>query len=238
MLSTSVEDPPNANGDAGPVLISHRHKFIYVKAPKTASTSIEVLFQRFCVPEDHEFIQAASEEIVTEIGVVGARGVDVQGSTNFNHMTATQIRNLHGADVWRNYFKFSVVRNPFDQAISYFLFSHRGQFDAQSTDHVLASFNLWVPKNLLPLKAFYCGNGEQLDLDFYIKYEALNDGIQFVASQLGIKGLQPTELQHLKRSDRSRLPATRDWFSRENAALIEQYYEWLLEAFGYSWSTT
>ena len=219
------------------MLISHKYKFIYVKTPKTASTSIEMLFQRCCVSEDREITETTSE-IVTAAGIVGARGVNVQGNTNYNHMNASQIRNLHGADVWQNYFKFSVVRNPFDQVVSYFLFSHRGQFEAQSTDHILANFNLWLPKHLEPLKPYYCGNGEQLDLDFYIKYEALNDGIKFVARQLGIKELQPAELQHFKRSDRSRLPATRDWFSQENAALIEQYYDWLLEAFGYSWSTT
>ena len=34
------------------MIISHKHKFIFIKTRKTAGTSIELFLSRFCGPED------------------------------------------------------------------------------------------------------------------------------------------------------------------------------------------
>ena len=36
----------------GPTIISHRHRFIFVRTHKTASTSVEIALSRICGPED------------------------------------------------------------------------------------------------------------------------------------------------------------------------------------------
>ncbi len=38
------------------MLVSHRHQFIYTKTHKTASTSVEAYFERFCFPPGDAFI--------------------------------------------------------------------------------------------------------------------------------------------------------------------------------------
>ena len=34
------------------VIISHRHRFIFIKTGKTAGTSVEIALSKFCGPED------------------------------------------------------------------------------------------------------------------------------------------------------------------------------------------
>src|SRR5262245_57999721 len=43
---------PTIPADTTDMIISHRHKFIFMRTTKTASTSMEISLSRFCGPED------------------------------------------------------------------------------------------------------------------------------------------------------------------------------------------
>jgi hypothetical protein len=185
------------------LLISHPHKFIFIKTPKTAGTSVELLFERFCLPNETSTSNASEKgrpESVTEAGA--------SASLNYNHMEASAVLGLRGQHIWDSYIKFSVVRNPFDQVVSYFLFSTKVVPESQSTEKIMETFRQWLPKHVLNLHTWYCSQGRQLDLDFYIKYEALEHGIQFVKNKIGTIDLLLTDLQHAKQSDNAHLPPT------------------------------
>jgi len=116
------------------MLVSHRHNFIYTKTSRTASTSVEVFFEPFCVPEGTWSFSYAREERVTEAGIVGYRGPSGDDATWRNHMAAAEIRDRLGADVWDSYFKFCVMRNPFDKSVSEFYFNRNR---ARNSDSVM-----------------------------------------------------------------------------------------------------
>ena len=105
------------------MLLSHRHQFIYTKTVKTAGTSVEIYLENACVPTSSTTARGHyTEQSVTSAGVVGYRGSDSAGSVWYNHMPAKEIRELVGVSVWNWYFKFCVVRNPFDKMVSLWWF--------------------------------------------------------------------------------------------------------------------
>lgn len=105
------------------MLISNTHKFIFLKTVKTAGTTVEIFFERFCVPPG-TLSTHRREESVSRYGIVGARP-RLESSKWWSHMTAHELKNCIGNDTWNSYFKFSCIRNPFDASVSKFWFDNR-----------------------------------------------------------------------------------------------------------------
>jgi hypothetical protein len=124
------------------MLISHRFRFIYLKTMKTASTSVEVYFAPYCRnPEDRVAEKPTGEAAISQWGVVGHRGPLRGGETFYNHMPAQQILTLIGHQMWSEYFKFCVIRNPFGKVVSHFWFKLRLENPALHSQMQTADFS-------------------------------------------------------------------------------------------------
>ena len=102
------------------MLISHRKQFIYTKTAKTAGTSVEVYFEKYCMPEGAWEFSHSHDEYVSAEGIIGYRGKHSWGKKWRNHMSALKIKNNIGNSIWDKYYKFCVIRNPFDKLVSGF----------------------------------------------------------------------------------------------------------------------
>jgi len=146
------------------VVISHRHRFIFVKTAKTAGTSIEVYLSSICGPEDI-FTPFAFPEPghqprntrgafnpLTEFGVVWSHGLR-RGARESRrvlreflwrerlhhmHLPAWQIRHRLGEEVWSSYFTLCVERNPWDKAVSGWRYRNRVYGREATFDEYLA----------------------------------------------------------------------------------------------------
>jgi hypothetical protein len=107
------------------MIISHRHKFVYLKARKVAGTSVEVALAKHCGEDD----------IVTPIGRFDARwdqddyhhpGTKREGYSR--HATLVPVRRQLGRELWDAYFKFSIVRNPWDLVVSQYHWGTRSDY--------------------------------------------------------------------------------------------------------------
>jgi hypothetical protein len=93
--------------------ISHSKKFIFVHIPKCAGTSV------------HHVLSRCSSDYV----LVGAASLSERirfGEAWLHHATGIRIRRALSAEQWNTYFKFTIVRNPWDRLVSlyhYFLTS-------------------------------------------------------------------------------------------------------------------
>ena len=106
------------------MLVSHRKKFIYTKTVKTASTSVESFFEPLCVEEGKWSFSERRNMHISEHGIIGSRAAVLDNCKWFNHMSAHSIRRKINQEVWNDYFKFTVIRNPFDKMLSgYVMFS-------------------------------------------------------------------------------------------------------------------
>ena len=102
------------------MLVSHLKKFIFTKTKKTAGTSVESVFEPYCLPEGTWEQTHYTPERISADGIIGHRGDGGQKANWWNHMPAELIRNRLGEEIWDEYYKFTVIRNPFDKLVSGF----------------------------------------------------------------------------------------------------------------------
>jgi hypothetical protein len=106
------------------VIVSHRHRFIFLKTKKTAGTSLEIALAGVCGPED--VITPIPDVDEAERRRLGHRGpqntavpVGLYRSQDLlqlalhrrrlaftNHTPALEARQLVGREVWESYYKF------------------------------------------------------------------------------------------------------------------------------------
>ena len=213
------------------MLVSHRHRFIYTKTTKTAGTSVESFFERFCMTEGTWTFQHAREEYVSEAGIIGYRGVDASGKQWFNHMAAETIRAQLGEEIWGSYFKFAVIRDPFDKVVSGYFFATQANGEAAD---IIADFRRWLGEGgaaSVMDRHNYVIDGA-LCLDYFIRYEALLEGIQSVCERVGVD-YDATSLPRLKAEFRQRDIPLADFYDAAAIAAVEDCYGFELEQFGY-----
>jgi hypothetical protein len=212
------------------MLISHRRAFIYTKTAKTASTSVESYFEPWCMPEGEWQFEHARDEYESEAGVIGYRGPDKPGKTWFNHMPASRIRELVGDATWYDYFKFAVIRDPFDKLVSGYYFSHR---HAGLPADPVTGFRRWIAGGGEIMDRHTYTIGGELCMDYFIRYESLSDGVAEVCRRLKLP-FTADDLPRLKSGFRNREIPLADFYDDQTAAMVEDRYAFELECFGYS----
>ncbi len=99
------------------MIISHRHRFIFVAIPKTGTHSIRQALREHLDAEDMEQVGLFVDKRFPypELAAIG-----------HGHLGLEQVRPYLGDTSFAQYFKFAFVRNPFDRFVSYCAFMTRG----------------------------------------------------------------------------------------------------------------
>ena len=188
------------------MIISHSHRYIFIKSEKTAGTSVEAALSKHCTAND----------MVTPLGDYwfnrGERGEWIHSSMNaegfFQHDPAADVRRKVSPEIWNDYFKFSITRNPWDRVVSNFSWEARNKFalrPARRWYHRLGMrfdefgettklFRKFVAGDWTNNDRFYLLEGA-LCVDFVIRYERLTEDLAEVCRRVG---LPPLILPHLK----------------------------------------
>lgn len=217
------------------MIISHRHKFVYVKTRKTASTSLEIALSRFCGPEDViTKIVPKDQALRASLGYPGPQNElvrDASGSTFelVNHAPATVARNLLGA-TWEEYFTFTIERNPFDRVISQYFWDVApfaaqpsiGEYLRTASPELLSNWHLYTAE-------------DQLIVDHVGRYETLDESLAFVAERLGLGAAITLPAQRTKSEYRRDRRHWQEVLSDDDRRLVEAVCRREIEAFGYAW---
>src|ERR1700733_11566481 len=173
------------------MLLSHVHKFIYLKTVKTGGTSVEIYFEPCCKdPESRGEVPHNRDQEVSKWGIIGSRGRPFQGQTWYNHMTAASVLALIGPQMWRDYYKFCVVRHPYDKAVSLFWHQlsqgHRAELKYAPFAAVRTAFEEWLKDAELPADRKIYSIGDHPVVNRFVRYESLLSGLAEVCHDLHI----------------------------------------------------
>jgi hypothetical protein len=195
------------------LIVSHSNKFIYVKSYKTASTSVEIFFERLCSDSD----------------IVGYRGPNpIPNNCDwFNHMTPLQIKTkLNNDEVWDKYFKFGCVRNPWDRKLSsYFFCKTQKQLGAPSTFEEYCMYSNKKHFSFRTLHDFY-----NLEMDYYIRFEKLHEDVKNVCNILDL----PCDLSQLPHKKKTNHRHYTEYYTDEMREKIAEDYREDIDFFNYT----
>ncbi len=219
------------------MIISHSHRFIFIKSLKTAGTSLETALSNQC----------GGNDVIVPINDFGhnrdADGQLSHRSMNADevyrrigqHVDATTIKSREPAEVWNSYFKFSITRNPWDRALSYFFWDHRRDESLAPPKrfyHVLGvAYDDFTPvkrkfaefvrgRTLENNDRFYIIEDE-LCVDFVIRYEHLEDGYREVCARTGLSTLQ---IPRLKTGIRKKERPYTDYYDDETRDIVAELH--------------
>ncbi|MES2684948.1 MAG: sulfotransferase family 2 domain-containing protein [Pseudomonadota bacterium] len=215
------------------MLVSHRHRFIYTKTKKTAGTSVEAYFEPYCMAENTWSASHAREQSVSAAGIVGQRGQVKPEHQWWNHMPAQLIRQQLGEAIWSNYYKFCVVRNPFEKVVSMFFFDQRrGLIEKVSPGQAAAAFEHWVLTSALPVdREMYLIDGE-ICMDALVRHEQIETDLEAVCRHLRV-AWNPQALPTYKTGIRPEWASVAALYTEPARQKVADTFAFELETFGY-----
>jgi len=228
------------------MLISHRYKFIYTKTVKTAGTSVESYFERFCMPEGEWTPAHFREKYESPAGIIGYRGSEPVGDRKwYNHMPAERIKTQIGDETWKRYFKFCVIRNPFEKALS--AFAHFGKNHSipggpgglwfrlthRSCSGEQLRFLHWLTFHGPPIDRDKFTIHSKLCLNDLIRYESLAADMERICKSIGVSW-EPALLPEFKSGIRSKDCTSSQLYTPPALRLVAKAYAFEIAAFGYT----
>jgi hypothetical protein len=159
------------------------------------------------------------------------------------------VKRILPAEVWRGYFKFALVRNPWDRMVSWFCYAHALARRPAAPPRLIGAlhgrraplrerFGVWLRDP--ECNAGFLADGrilrDQLDwitdehgaclVDFVGRYETLRDDFQTLCQRFGVDAALP----HVRRSERAPLA---DYYDDETREIVRRRHRRDIEAFGY-----
>lgn len=220
-IISQVEEPA-AGRDCKP-MISDKYRCLFIHIPKTGGNSIEFALGGFEIkdgaPWDNDLHRRRDS------------------TKNFffdkreRHWTWRQYRR-HYPDKFRDYFKFAVVRNPFDALVSHLSWGSQGHKPVIPAHWGLGKCLLRNPLLFLHLSPskYICDLRGRVMVDLVLRFENLDRDWQAAAVKLGLPGTLP----HLNKSRRG---IYREYYTSSLCWLAERFFARDLRRFGYSFDS-
>ena len=236
------------------MIVSHKHRFIFIKPRKAASSSIELALAPHCGPDD----------ILNPWPVPPEQARNYQGRFNpiselagtfnplqhartirdwltrpkfYDHLSGYCIRHRLGKKIWNSYFKFSAERNPWDKTVSHFFWlqsRYRNRNRAISfRDYVLQ--RRWSVDRQFPTDWKRYTLYGTVAVDFIIRFENLAEDLRHVMSVLGLDPLD--ELPHDKGGVRPSGRHYSNYYDEPARMRVAEVFQREIEYFGYEFES-
>jgi len=186
------------------MIVSHRHRFIFLKTMKTASSSMEIALSEMLGPDD--IITPArpdlDEKRTSGVGGQNYRLVDHPDVPKrklwrrllqrperyyhptvgyFEHMPGWRVRKYLGEEIWNSYYKFAFERNPWDRQVSFYNYKTRDKKTPETFDQFLAKGERAKVDNW----GIYTLDGE-VAVDFVGRYENVAEDFNTAMVAIGL----------------------------------------------------
>jgi len=200
------------------MLISESYQIIFIHIQKTAGTSLSAFL--------------SSNLMATRNGR--------------KHESAYEVKSRIPEYIWRNYFKFSFVRNPWDRLVSWYLHikKHRTKYgDNPFFDYLMSigdtfeNFILygdktistpWGKRNLFTNQLDLLSFENQLLVDFVGKFESLESDWKLILDRIGY--IDQAKLPHVNKIPRVHY---RDLYTERTRVIVEEKFQKDINQFRY-----
>lgn len=161
------------------MIVSHKHKFVFVAIPKTGTHSIRQALRPHLGPHDWE-----------QCGLFEKKQFPMQSIAQLGHghITCLQLREVLPSPFFEDYFKFCFVRDPYERFLSlcYFLNrdNQRMQTDPVATMHEMIS-NPKLMQHILarPQTDFISDESGDLLVDFVGRVEHMQSDFDEISNK-------------------------------------------------------
>lgn len=204
------------------MLVSHKHKFIFIKTHKTAGSSIEEYLKPYC----------------KEDGIIDTFKYR-------SHRPAYSAKEMVGDEIWNSYTKICPVRNPWDKMVSlYFWRTRKRPFYY----HLLRLIRGKHPRPLeqrVDFEELISRQGMRCNLDrrimfitdewedyFFIRYENLQEDLEALCNKVGIP-FEPDKMPQKKvgyRKDKD----YQKHYSEKTREIVRKAFKEEIEKFNYT----
>jgi len=190
------------------MIVSFLHNFIFVQVPKTAGGSLRIFLKNY---DD-------STKLETMAGK--------------HHLTACQIRDRLGQDIYKRFYKFSIVRNSWDWLVSlYHYILEQSAHPRHDEVKKLQSFEAFVDFEIalgeMRQVDFLTDESGNLIVDFVGRFETLHQDVDYLCRKLKL------EKQAFPHRNKSSHVDYRKYYNDRTQRLVHQYFQKDIDLFGY-----
>jgi Sulfotransferase family len=206
------------------MIVSHRHRFIFVATPKTGTHAVRQALREQLGPDDIEQVGLFVNKRFPYADIA---------SLQHGHLSVRQVRPYLGDDVADGYFKFAFVRNPFDRFVSYCSFMTRefGAFDQNprgTMRRILFELRPMDHIHFQPQYTLLANDAGELEMDMIGRVETMQASYDAICARAGIPS------RALDRVNASRRGDYRQYYDRALVDGVAALYRRDLELFGYT----
>ena len=214
--------------------LSHRYKTIFIHIPKTGGTSIEAVLGMHGDRADVGVVPYP-DQVADRQHFYGRR---------LQHLSAERLRaELNDEALFASYFKFTVVRNPWERLVSTSAWSGRKWSTGQMLER--QEFDAFVRRthaaltgahdlsragpaysHVVPQVSYIFDEAGQSLVDFIGRTETLERDWQVIRARLGVEADLPTRMKSVHRQ-------YREYYDAETRDMVADIYARDIEAFGY-----
>ncbi|MXX99043.1 MAG: sulfotransferase domain-containing protein, partial [Gammaproteobacteria bacterium] len=183
------------------MIVSHKHKMIFIKRMKIAGTSFEMALGRYCGTEDIITPLEANRGAMRQKRFGHNEGQNYKSPHKYNirhnkiismepkafaeHYPAARIKKYLPKEIWDSYLKVSIVRCPYDTLISYYYWMCR--FPAKKPDSFESyAIDSGIDQVLDNYKKLHIDG--KLATDFLIRFENFDEDIKKLEDLIDCKG--------------------------------------------------
>ena len=195
------------------MILSHKHKFIYIAIPKTGTTSVQKHVESLNLKETQIYNFGTKDKIPT-------------AEAFRKHITASKLKSE--VTKFDQYFKFTFVRNPYERLTSWVYYYLR-----KSKIHLYKySFKeliLKCPEFIWEPQSNWIFENDKNLMNFVGKVENFQEDFNTICDKIGIP---QKELPHENKTERKHKHYT-EYYDDETRQLVAEKYAKDIEYFGY-----
>ncbi|GAF04945.1 sulfotransferase family 2 domain-containing protein [Saccharicrinis fermentans] len=182
------------------------------------------------------------------IHVPKAAGVSINktlfGNLAGGHYTVKDYQNIYKPSTLKKYFKFTIVRNPYDRLFSAYTFLKKGGFNKKDAEWVnnnlrdihsyeqfvkewLTTEHAYTKNHFTPQYEYLINNNGDIGVDFIGKLETIDEDFLTICNKIGVK----RELVHANKTG----PREKVVLDTEMKKMIQEVYAKDFELLNYSY---